>query len=521
MADPRSGKRARPSRGPSKAVAGRGKRAGFGAQADAKPLNKLGIRGSTTPIRNRDLERRIAGSTEALAANLAVGAGPLQTRIQSHPATSLNPGKIRQIFDEADLGICWNYGDFCYELLWRDGHIYASDRERRSATAGKDFRIHAANESDLARSLRDYIEACVDNIDAFDQSMYSLLSAPMVGYSVEEQIYHVGKRRFRGPNGEDIALDGMFPRTLEWVHPKHFWFDFNEDFPLLDLGNDGKVPLDPDKFIYHRATGDGIKATRGWIRPVSWLSYFKGKGIADWSVYLHLYGIPNIWARIERTRWADPEYRAVLEKALRDFGQGNPAILFKDMEMPPTATSAGGNGAVHAPYIGFMNAEISKVIKGEVLTSEAGMSGNSYALSQTHQNTFFGTVKNDALGLAGTMRQQAFRSWIRVNAIGLQNALGVTLDELMANVPRCGHAIEEETTPEQAARILSVLVNDVGLPIGESAAYQRFSYSPPRPGERTLRGKPVTTQEGAVTTGATEAAQGIDNPKEPPAAAKE
>lgn len=494
----------------------------FTAQSSSsKPLDELGQRGASTPLVNEELAERIVGSSEALMANLAVGAGPLRTRIQSHPATALNPNKIRSIFDEADLGICYNYGDFCYELLWRDGHIYASDRERRSATAGKDFRIHAANESDLARSLRDYIETCVDQIDGFDQSMYSLLSAPMVGYSVEEQIYHAGKRRFRGPSGEQIALDGMFPRTLEWVHPKHLWFDFNEDFPLLDLGIDGKVPLDPDKFIYHKATGDGIKATRGWIRPVSWLHHFKSKGIADWSVYLHLYGIPNIWARVDRSRWADPEYRAVLEKALTDFGQGNPAVLFKDMEMPPTAVSAGGNGAVHAPYIGFMNAEISKVIKGEVLTSEAGMSGNSYALSQTHQNTFFGTVKNDAIGLAGTMRGQAFRSWIRVNRIGLQNALGVGLEELLANAPRCGHAIEEETTPEQASRILSTLVNDVGLPIGESAAYRRFSYSPPRPGEKTLRGKPVVTQEGAITTGATEAAQGIDNPKAPPPAAKE
>lgn len=492
--------------------AGRGIRSFFGSSAE-KPLDKLGQQGPTTPLPNYALTERVSsGSPEALIANVSVGAGPLLTRVSSHPATNLNPGKIRSIFDEADLGICYNYGDFAYEVLWRDGHIYASDRERRAAVAGKEFRIHAANESDLARSLRDFIEACVDGIDSFDQSMYSLLSAPMVGYSVEEQIYAAGKVHFRGPSGQQVALPGMYPRTLEWVHPKHFWFDFEKDYPLLDLGVDGKILLDQDKFIFHRANGDGITATRGWIRPVSWLHFFKTKGLTDWSVFLHLYGIPNLLAQIDRAKWQDPEFRAVLEAALRDWGGGNPAVIFKDMQITPSTGVAGSDNA-HAPYIGFMNSEIAKVIKGETLTSEAGMSGNSYALSQTHQDTFFATVKGDALGLAGTMRTRAFAAWIRVNRIGLQNLFGVGLEELLANAPRCGHAIEEETTPQQAAQILDVLVNKLRLPIGASSAYRRFSYSPPRPGEEVLKGAPITTPAGARTDGSIDASEGVDNPR--------
>lgn len=373
----------------------------------AKPLDKLGQAGSPSPQDNEDLRERIA-SPEGLRAQVSLNAGPLRTRTRTGAEFDLNPRKVRAIFDEADLGICYNYGDFAYGVLWRDGHIYASDRERRAAVSGKDFRVHAVNQSPLARSLRDFIQSLVDGIDRFDQAMYSLLSAPMVGYSVAEQIYVEGRAHFAGPNGEPVRLQGVYPRQIEWVHPKHFWFDFNEDFPLLDLGSDGKVRLDQEKFIYHRANGDGIVATRGWIRPVSWLHYFKSNGIRDFSVFLHLFGIPNIWAQIERSKWEDPTFRSVLEQALRDFGQGVPSVLFKDMQVTiQPSQSAMGNGGIHLPYIGFMNAEISKVIKGEVLTSEAGLAGNSYALSQTHQDTFYLTVQSDERGLARTIDRKS------------------------------------------------------------------------------------------------------------------
>lgn len=492
-------------------------RRAFYVGASDKPIEELGYQGPTSPLVSDKTQVRIA-QPDALMGLVAANAGPNRTRVSTYPATNLNPGKIRSILEEADRGVVYNYGDFAYQMLWRDGHVYASDRERRAAVSGKEFRIHAANESVLAKSLRDYMEAVVDGIDSFDRSIYSMLSAPMVGWSVLEQLYQPGRVRFRGPTGGDVTLQGMYPRSLEWVHPKHFWFDFNDDVPLLDLGPDGKVELEPRKFLYHKANGDGIVATRGWIRPVSWLSFFKSNGIRDLSVFLHLFGIPNIWAKIKRQKWQDPEFRAVLEAALRDVGQGNPAVLFEDMDVTIQPGQAGAGGdTVHAPYIGFMNSEISKVIKGETLTSEAGMSGNSYALSRTHENTFFGTVKADAVGVANTMREQGFRAWIELNAPGLQRVFGATLDELLANRPRCGHALEEDLSPEAKARIMSIGVNELRVPIGVGDFYRHFPFNAPRPGEPVLEGRPVTIPADSKTVGALDASNGATNPKaEPP-----
>lgn len=488
-----------------------------GADSPNRPVEDLGYRGPSFPIPDEKTQARIA-QPDALTGWVAGHAGPNRTRISTYPASNLNPGKIRSILEEADRGVVYNYGDFAYQILWRDGHIYASDRERRAAVSGTDFRIHAANESDLAKGLRDYMEAVVDGIDSFDRAVYSMLSAAMVGWSVLEEMYQPGKVRFRGPVGDYVTLAGMYPRELEWVHPKHFWFDYNDDFPLLDLGPDGKVELEPRKFLYHKANGDGIVATRGWIRPVSWLSFFKSSGIRDLSVFLHLYGIPNVWARIDRAKWQDPEYRATLEQALQDIGKGNPSVLFKDMDVTITpAQAGGGSDSVHAPYIGFMNSEISKVIKGQVLTSEAGMSGNSYALSKTHENTFYGTIKSDAIGAANTIREQGFRAWIELNAIGLSNVFGVGLDELLANRPRCGHAIEEDMTPEAKARVMSIGVNDLGASIAANDFYRHFPFNAPRPGEAVLQGRPVKITADGKTVGSLDAADGVTNPKpEPP-----
>jgi phage gp29-like protein len=478
----------------------------------------VGLQGGAFPTINEDTYRRVS-TRDALAGRIAGDAGPNRTRVSTYPGTALSPGRIRELLEEADRGIVYRYADLYHQLLRRDGHLFAADRERRAAVAGKEFRLAAIDETDLARSLRDLGEAVVDGIDNFDRANYSLLSASGLGYSAAEIIYAPRRLRFRGPTGDTVSVDGMWPVSLEWVHGKHFWFEYTHDAPLLDLGPDGKIPLPPHKFLLHLANGDGIIATRGWLQPAVWLHYLKHNGLRDWGVFVHLFGIPNIWATIKRALWNDPEYRSVLERAMQDFGQGTPSVVFDDMRVEISPAQAGsGSSGIHDKLVGFCNAELSKVVKGETLTSEQGTSG-SYALSETHEATFYGTVKMDAVGLGATHRHQLLASAFEVNLAAICGATGAAPDEILAGIPRCGYRIEQEVTPYQRAQILDIGVNRLGAKVAASEFYDAFAVSRPRPGEEVLPGAPIAVSSGGATAGSLDAAAGVTNPQPQPAGA--
>lgn len=478
----------------------------------------VGIR-TPIPFPVTEKAKAIANSTEALFGSLSVGAGPTITRYSSYPATALDPTKIVSIFNDADKGVgIYRYGEFCAQVLQRDGHLFAVDRSRRTAVTNKPFRVYACDESDdLARSLAQFMTAVVDNIDSFSRAVYSLLSANCVGYSAAEIIWAPGKVRFRGTDGKPVTVNGLFPRSLEWVHPKHFHFDYGSDEPLLDLGPDGWLPLPDTKFVYHLANGDGIAATRGYIRPAAWLHMLKHHGLRDWAVFLTLFGIPNIWAKIPREKWEDPLVKSSVQQALTDFGQGIPTILLDDIdiEIKPNQPGGGSND-VHSTLVGFCNAELSKVVNGETLTTELAQTG-SYNASSTHQATLYDTVKADGDAVDGSIRGQLFRAVIKLNAPELARVLGHPPEDLFLANPKAEHVIEREVSPEARMNMLDVAVNKLRVPVGVSSVYRTFGFSPPAPGEEQIKGELTTITGGGAAVSAGVSEDKVEVPKEPPA----
>jgi phage gp29-like protein len=210
------------------------------------------------------------------------------------------------------------------------------------------------------------------------------------------------------------------------------------------------VPLPVTKFIFHWVNGDGIAATRGYMRPATWLHMLKQRTAADWGIFLALFGIPNIWAKIPREKFEDAQYKATIEQALRDFGQGLPTILFDDQEVTiQPAQAGGGSNDVHSKMVGFCNAELSKIVQGETLTTELSQTGG-YNTSDTHEATLYDTVKADGDSLDGSVRGQLFRAVLLVNRYRLAEALGAPPDDILLAIPKCEHVIGGDAAAARA-----------------------------------------------------------------------
>lgn len=493
----------------AKAARGRGS-----ATASASPPKRVeGVGLPSVPKRNVDKRVQAqANSPDALRGWLSGGAGPMLTRTSTYPATALNPAKIYDILIELDRGITYRFADMSQQVLQRDAHLAGVDRARRVEVAGKPFRLHAANETDLAVAIRDFLEAAIDGLDSFDHSAYELLGCNAPGWSSSEIVWAWGKVRFPGPNKSTITIEGLFPRELMWVHPKHFTFDYVTDEVLLDLGTGGAMPLPPHKFIFHGAAGDGFYEHRGYMRQAVWLHMLKHNSIRDWAVFIALYGIPGIYGLLPKNQFENPEFKAIMRLALQDYGQGKPAILPDDMQIDSKPGPIGSGAAeVHARMVGFCNTEMSKLVQSETLTTEMSGTG-SYNASETHAAVKHAVTVMDGSVLAADTRRDLLRSILALNADALGRALGATPEQLQQACSRCSWRIEREVTPVQRMQMFDLGVNRLGLDIDEEQVRTEFAFDRPRRGSRPLRGAPVTVSSGGMSVGSNDAVDGVEAP---------
>lgn len=457
-------------------------------------------------------------SADAMFGRVSYGAGPTFTRYSSYPASGISPERITAILKECDNGNPLRKAELDEQVLERDAHLGGIDYARKVEVSGKPFRVQARNETPVALSIAKFVRSVVDEIDAFDQGLEDLLGASGRGYSVSEIIWKFDDVRFPDLNGKPIKAQVLRPCSLEYVHQKHFRFDLVTDEPYLLIGN-GEVSLPPWKFVFHSAAGTGIVERRGYMRSVVWLHAAKQWSMRDWLVYEHLYGLPQIEGIYDSDIALQDTHRTIYEKILQDFGQGIPAIHPRDFEVKITPPPSGGKSDdVHGAIIGMCNAEMSKRVQGETLTTEMGGTG-SYNASETHADTKHAFIRGDARKLGHTIRRELFHAILELNAGTLARALGVNEEEIMDVVPFMIWRIDRETNPEARARIISMAINEWGMSVDEDQTRDEFGIDHPKSGSEPLAGAALKVTRGGKLVGSLGASQdGAAAPIETPPA---
>jgi hypothetical protein len=90
-------------------------------------------------------------------------------------------------------------------------------------------------------------------------------------------------------------------------------------------------------------------------------------------------------------------------------------------------------------------------------------------------------------------------------------------EDLPRRVPRGMHRVPREVDPEARARIVSVALNEWGLPVGKEPLYDEFNLPMPMSAADAAPGKPQQVTSGGKVVGSVEAAtEGAEAPKEDP-----
>lgn len=462
---------------------------------------------------NREITR-IIRSPEALLGSIATGAGPSLTAMSSYPADGIDPVQVVAIFRQADRGYPRLQSELYEQLIEGDGHLRAVAEARINGITANKPRVQAFNETPVAKCVQAFVKAVLDEIEDFDRSLEALLWANGYGYAACEIVWGLKTIRFPTPDGKSATIEALCPVSLDWVHQKHFEFDLLTDERYLYL-NSGRQTLPPNKFVFHAASGAARTARRGYMRAATKLLAYKRWAERDWVNYCHIYGVPQLRGVYNGDTTQYFEHRDLYEKIMRDFGKGVPAIHGDDFKIqidnpPPGGKSNDPQGAM----IGWCNAEISKLVQHETLTTEMGGVG-SYNASETHADVKHSVHLSDARKLADTERRDLLKPIVRLNAERLAAACRERPDDVIRATPFLMWRIDREMSPEVRARVYAIGVNELGSKLSEDQFMDEMGFDAPAPGKPGLGGKPVQVGTGGLVGSLEAARKGAEPPKDP------
>lgn len=257
-----------------------------------------------------------------------------------------------------------------YADLLYDPHTSACIESRKSGTLSLEWTLQAEKNDALAVLLQERLEQL--NVYRVIEEM---LNAPLFGFQPLEVEW-------------ELVNNLLLPRRIEAKPQK--WFGFDDDNALrlktIEAPIDG-IELPPYRFltVQHRATYENPYGT-AILSRVFWAQFWKRNVQRFWNTFAEKFGTP--WVVLHHPYGGtDNETRAkinALVSSVRDMVQDAVIGLPQGANAELESVSGTANADMYKLFLDFCNAEISKAILGQTLSTETQKSGGSYAATKAH-----------------------------------------------------------------------------------------------------------------------------------------
>jgi len=394
----------------------------------------------------------------------------VRDRWSTYPSQGLTPQKLTTLFKQADGGDVYRQAELFEEMEEKDTHLFSQLQTRKNAVLGLDYSVTPYSESAEDKKIADFVSENLLNINDFDDALLDLLDAVGKGYSMSEPMWAVDNRK--------AVIEG-----LRWIHAKKAVFydlgagswEKSYEMPRVITEAEpvkGEI-MPPFKLVYHRYKArSGYDTRAGVLRVCAWMYLFKNYSIKDWVAFLEVFGIPLRLGKYDPG--ANKSDKDALVEAISSLGSDAAGIISKNTEIEFVEAVKGKS--TENPFKGladFCDAQMSKAILGQTLTTQEGSSG-SYSLGQVHDLVRHDLIKADCEALAKTLRFQVVRPLVGYN-FGWDKPL-----------PRFKFKFEP---PEDLKAISEVYINlsGIGYELTAEHVSERFKVPLPEKGQAILQ----------------------------------
>jgi len=340
-----------------------------------------------------------------------------------------------------------------YEDLERDPHLYACLASRKLAVAGQEWRLIPAGNSD-AGTEQAYVLTDILRRANLRQGITGLLDAILKGFAVCELMWEV--------RAERVILADILPRAQH-----RFIFDDSGAPRLLTPESpiDGE-PLPGRKFaVFAFGSKTGSPYGSGLGRTLFWPVWFKKHGLKYWMIFAERFGSPTVVGKYPPG--ASPEQQRALLEAISAIQQETGIKVPDTMDISLLEAVRSSSVNTYADLMAFMNAEVSKVVLGQTLTTQEGQTG-SLALGRVHAEVRADIIRADSMALAESLSRQVVRWLSEFNFPGMEP-------------PRFEFVQPDSRPGLEEVRRDAVLAGELGLPIARKYLYAKYDIPEPGP----------------------------------------
>ncbi len=394
-----------------------------------------------------------------------ISVAQIRDRWNTYPSSGLTPTRLARILKEADNGDVLRQAELFEEMEEKDAHLASQFQIRKLAVQGLSWEILPAADDAKSKEIAEFCNFAIAGLSEFDYHVLDFLDALPKGYSMLEILW-------------DTSSGQAAIRALRWVHPKKITF-WDSITPRVLTDEDPIRGIDPPpwKFAYHSYKArSGYDTRAGIMRVCAWMYLFKNYAVKDWTAFAEVYGMPIRVGKYEPG--ASKADKDALLSAIRMLGSDAAGIVSKATEIEFIETQKGSsNQLVYEVLARFCDAQMSKAILGQTLTSEAGgeKGQGSLALGRVHSDVRQDLVEADCRALAKTITHQVLRPLVGFN-FGWD-----------APVPRFRFLYEPPEDLKQAAEVYKIVCGEMGQPVSREHISARFKIPMPGPGETPLK----------------------------------
>ncbi len=305
----------------------------------------------------------------------------------------------------------WPYGLF-EEALDKDAHLSALVNQRKAALLGWERGVVPADASPEAAEVAAFVEDALNGIGTgdgpqatgcgFERGLAELLDAVPYGLAVSEVVWE----RRSGPGG----VSALAPARLLSRHPRRFTFTADNELRLLTAAEPVTGEALPERRFLVFAPYGRHEDPYGLpqLRSVWWLAWFKRQVLRFWVMYCEKYGSPT--AVLRHPLGATGREQAAYRRIVASLQQETGLVVPEGVGLEFLEATRSGGAECYRELVTFANAEMSKALLGQTLTTESGESG-SYSLGRVHQAVREDIVRSDAQALAALLNGTLVR-WI-------------------------------------------------------------------------------------------------------------
>jgi len=273
-----------------------------------------------------------------------------------------------------------------YRELLADSHVWACVQSRKSGVLSLEWELDRGKAKSRQAKI---IEDIFNKLD-LNTIITEILDASMFGFQ---------------------PLEVIWQNTASLIIPKEIkakpveWFVFDDENQLkLKTKDNFQGELLPDKKFLLPQYNPSYQNPYGerTLSRVFWPVIFKKGGLKFWVIFTEKYGMPFLVGKHPRGTSKDDTDN--LADMLTAMIQDAIAVIPDDSSVEMHEAAKGSSAEIYEKLIDKMNAEISKAILGQTLTTEIGNKG-SFAASKTHMDVRKDIIETDKRIVERTLNQ--------------------------------------------------------------------------------------------------------------------